>query len=112
MFNYFFGSDFRSVPYLEALNSKVENLQVVTIKPKQSGRGQKVKPNPVENFCVENAIPFNYFKNDAIYSDMTKGLCVSFGLIFSKSFLEANAPLYNIHLGRIGAATAGVRADY
>ena len=98
MFNYFFGSDFRSVPYLEVLNSKVENLQVVTIKPKQSGRGQKVKPNPVENFCVENGIPFRYFKNDAIYSDMTKGLCVSFGLIFSKSFLEANAPLYNIHL--------------
>ena len=98
MFNYFFGSDFRSVPYLEVLNSKVENLQVVTIKPKQSGRGQKLKPNPVENFCVENGIPFSYFKNDAIYSDMTKGLCVSFGLIYSKSFLEANAPLYNIHL--------------
>jgi len=98
MFNYFFGSDIRSVPYLEVLNSKIDNLKVVTLAPKKSGRGQKLKSNPVENFCLENGIPFNYYTNDAIYSDMKKGLCVSFGLIFSESFLEANAPVYNVHL--------------
>ena len=98
MFNFFFGSDARSIPYLKVLHNKYNKLDVITTEPKISGRGQKTQPNPVEVFCIENEIPFNYFSQDSVYSKMTRGLCVSFGKIFSDSFISSNAPIYNIHL--------------
>ena len=39
-FKYFFGSDKRSVPYLEVLINNFDNLKVVTVEPKQTGRGR------------------------------------------------------------------------
>ncbi len=98
MFNYFFGSDFRSVEYLRVLYKNNVNIKVVTLNPKPTGRGQQTKANPVEVFANKHNIPFEYFAKDAVYKDMTKGLCVSFGKIFTSSFLNRNNPIFNVHL--------------
>ena len=58
-YKYFFGSDKRSVPYLNFLSKEIKELVVVTTKPKKSGRGNKLRTNPVENFCQNNNIIFN-----------------------------------------------------
>ena len=55
-YKYFFGSDKRSVPYLNFLSKEIKELVVVTTKPKKSGRGNKLRTNPVENFCQNNNI--------------------------------------------------------
>ena len=55
-YKYFFGSDKRSVPYLEVLIHSFDNLKVVTVEPKQSGRGRKLKLNPVEQLRL--VVPF------------------------------------------------------
>ena len=60
-FKYFFGSDARSVPFLESLFNTDKNIKVVTLKPKQQGRGRKLKSNPVEDFARKNKIDFLYF---------------------------------------------------
>lgn len=98
MFNYFFGSDVRSVPYLRVLSNQTKILTVITTEPIPSGRGRKILPNPVEIFCKDNGLNFQYFDKNAKYLDMTRGLCVSFGRIFSENFLQNNNAIYNIHL--------------
>ena len=60
MFNYFFGSDSRSLTYLKFLNDNTQNLTVVTTYPVKTGRGKKVKANIIEDFCVENNICLLY----------------------------------------------------
>ena len=47
-YKYFFGSDFRSIPYLTTINNSEEAITVVTTKPVRSGRGKKLVVNPVE----------------------------------------------------------------
>ena len=98
MFNYFFGSDSRSLSYLIYLNSKNKNLTVVTTKPIKTGRGKKVKPNIIETFCLENNIIYKYFNQNDLYEDMSSALCVSFKNIFSRKFLNNNKNIYNLHL--------------
>ena len=83
MFNYFFGSDSRSLSYLKFLNDNTKNLSVVTTEPIKTGRGKNVKANIIENFCVENNIHFKYFNQNDTYEDMSNALCVSFKNIFS-----------------------------
>ena len=51
-YKYFFGSDKRSVPYLNFLSKEIKELVVVTTKPKKSGRGNKLRTNPVENLSL------------------------------------------------------------
>ena len=97
-YKYFFGSDKRSVPYLEVLIHSFDNLKVVTVEPKQSGRGMKLKLNPVEQFAVDNNIPCVYYSENQIFEDMEIGIVVSFQKIFSEKFLSRHKNLFNIHL--------------
>ena len=69
-YKYFFGSDKRSVPYLDFLSKEINELVVITTKPKISGRGNKLRTNPVEDFCLKNDIIFKYFDESEKYSDM------------------------------------------
>ena len=98
MFNYFFGSDSRSLSYLKFLNDNTKNLSVVTTEPIKTGRGKNVKANIIENFCVENNIHFKYFNQNDTYEDMSNALCVSFKNIFSEEFLRMNNNIFNVHL--------------
>ena len=97
-YKYFFGSDKRSVPYLEVLIHSFDNLKVVTVEPKQSGRGRKLKLNPVEQFAVDNNIPCVYYSENQIFEDMEIGIVASFQKIFSEKFLSRHKNLFNIHL--------------
>ena len=103
MFNFFFGSDYRSVEYLNIVSENTNHIKVITLPPKISGRGRKLTKNPVEDFCIKNNISYDYFNPDSIYENMTNALCVSFGRIFSESFLQNNGPIYNIHLSLLPA---------
>ena len=98
MFNYFFGSDTRSLGFLETVNKKVPTIKVITLPHSPTGRGRKLKPNPVEVYCVNNNIAFEYYDSKETYKDMSIGLCVSFGKIFSEAFLKKNNKIFNIHL--------------
>ena len=100
-YKYFFGSDMRSVPYLDFLSREIKELVVVTTKPQKSGRGKKLRTNPVEDFCLNNDIIFKYFDESEKYSDMEYGICVSFGAIFKDNFIDSNPPIFNIHLSRL-----------
>ncbi len=97
-YKYFFGSDFRSIPYLTTINNSEEAITVVTTKPVRSGRGKKLVVNPVEEFCKSNNIEFKYFSQDAVYSNMDIGISASFAKIFSTKFLKSNNSIFNIHL--------------
>ena len=98
MFNYFFGSDSRSLSYLKFLYDNTKDLSVVTTAPIKTGRGKNVKANIIENFCVENNIHFKYFNQNDTYEDMSNALCVSFKNIFSEEFLRMNNNIFNVHL--------------
>ncbi len=98
MFNYFFGSDARSMSYLKFLKDNTKNLSVVTSAPIKTGRGKKIKANIIETYCFENSIPYKYFNQNDTYEDMSNALCVSFKNIFSQEFLCKNSNIYNLHL--------------
>ena len=98
MFNYFFGSDERSINYLNFLYNKNKEIIVVTTAPVKAGRGKKLKPNDIELFCIKNNITFKYFNQNDRYEDMLNGFCVSFKSIFSDNFLYKNNDIYNLHL--------------
>ena len=97
-YKYFFGSDFRSIPYLTAINNSEELITVVTTEPVRSGRGKKLVVNPVEEFCKSNNIEYKYFSQDAVYNNMDIGISASFAKIFSPNFLKSNNSIFNIHL--------------
>ena len=94
-YKYFYGSDIRSVPFLETIFNNEQKLKVITTKPKASGRGNKEKPNPVEIFCREYDIEFNYYESSPP-EDMEYGISASFAHIFPESYLIN--PIFNIHL--------------
>ena len=98
MFNYFFGSDERSINYLKFLHKKNKNITVVTTPPVEAGRGKKLKQNDIELFSIKNNINFKYFNQNDIYEDMLNAFCVSFKSIFSDNFLNNNKDIYNLHL--------------
>ena len=97
-FKYFFGSDSRSVPFLSTLHDEINDLKVITLPPNTKGRGRKISSNPVEIFCNENNIDFDYFDESKQYDDMEFGIVASFSKIFSNSFIKINSSLFNIHL--------------
>ena len=97
-YKYFFGSDFRSIPYLATVNNSEESIIVVTTEPVRSGRGKKLVVNPVEEFCKSNNLEFKYFTQDSVYSNMDIGISASFAKIFSPNFLKSNNNIFNIHL--------------
>ena len=48
-YKYFFGSDNRSIPYLNTLLENYDSIKVVTTEPRNTGRGRKILNNPVED---------------------------------------------------------------
>ena len=97
-YKYFFGSDSRSIPYLETIFNNDNNIKVVTTPPIQKGRGKKFILNAVEEYCINNEIEFFYYKSNDIYNDMVFGISASFSKIFNPNFLKNNDKIYNIHL--------------
>ncbi len=97
-FKYFFGSDFRSIPYLATIHKSEKSIIVVTTQPIKKGRGNKTSVNPVEEYCKNNDIKFLYFSQDSVYENMDIGISASFAKIFSSKFLESNNSIFNIHL--------------
>ena len=97
-YKYFFGSDDRSIPYLNTLIENYDSIKVVTTEPRNTGRGRKILINPVEDYCRSNSIDCTYFSNTKYYDDMDFGICVSFGSIFSNDFLINHPSIFNIHL--------------
>ena len=57
-FKYFFGTDKRSLGFLNTVYNQNNNVKVVTLPPVQKGRGRKLTPNPVQKFCEDNNINF------------------------------------------------------
>ena len=55
-YKYFFGSDFRSIPYLTTIKNSEESITVVTTEPVRSGRGKKLVINPVEKLLVDKNV--------------------------------------------------------
>jgi len=97
-FKYFFGSDERSVHFLNTIYKNNENIKIVTLQPSKQGRGRKVKPNKVELFALKNNIEYTYYSENSVYEDMDYGIVASFSKIFSDNFIKKNKNLYNIHL--------------
>ena len=60
---YFFGSDNRSIPYLDTLIEKYDSIKVVTTEPRNTGRGRQILSNPVEDYCSSNNVECTYFSN-------------------------------------------------
>ena len=97
-YKYFFGSDSRSIPYLETIFNSDKNIKVITTPPIQKGRGKKFILNDVEEYCINNEIEFFYYKSNDKYNDMVFGISASFSKIFNPNFLKNNNKIYNIHL--------------
>ena len=98
MFDHFISSDSRGLPYLSLLEELNKNIKVITTKPIKSGRGNTLKKNKIELFCIDKNINYEYFDPDKTYSDLDKALCVSFRNIFSRKFLNINKSIFNLHL--------------
>ena len=111
-YKYFFGSDIRSVPFLESLFKIDKNIKVVTLKPKKQGRGRKLKSNPVEDFAKKNKIDFKYFSDDMFLDDFQYGIVASFAKIFNKNFLKNHKKLYNIHLSYLPELRGPTPVEY
>ena len=98
LYIYFFGSDFRSIPFLDTISKTKRPLKVITLPPVRKGRGKKLSPNPVEAYSTKNNIEFSYYDSEKEYLDMGYGISASFAKIFTKEYIEKNPPIYNIHL--------------
>ena len=101
MFDHFISSDSRGLPYLSLIEKFNKNIKVITTKPIKSGRGNKLKENKIELFCIDKKINYEYFDPDKTYSDLEKALCVSFRNIFNKNFLNINKSIFNLHLSML-----------
>ena len=55
-YKYFFGSDERSLNFLNTIYTKYNKVKVVTLEPKKTGRGRKITSNPVQIYCEQNDI--------------------------------------------------------
>ena len=97
-YKYFFGSDERSLNFLNTIYKRHNDVKVVTLEPKKTGRGRKISSNPVQIYCEQNNIKFSYYQEENIYEDMEYGIVASFAKIFTHNFLTNNSPLFNIHL--------------
>ena len=55
-YKYFFGSDERSLNFLNTIYTQYNKVKVVTLEPKKTGRGRKITSNPVQIYCEQNNI--------------------------------------------------------
>ena len=97
-YKYFFGSDERSLNFLNTIYTYHNEVKVVTLEPKKTGRGRKIASNPVQIYCERNNIEYSYYQEENIYEDMEYGIVASFAKIFTNNFITNNSPLFNIHL--------------
>ena len=97
-YKYFFGSDERSLNFLNTIYTHYSKVKVVTLEPKKTGRGRKITSNPVQIYCEQNDIEYSYYQEENIYEDMEYGIVASFAKIFTNNFITNNSPLFNIHL--------------
>ena len=97
-YKYFFGSDERSLNFLNTIYTQYNKVKVVTLEPKKTGRGRKITSNPVQIYCEQNDIEYSYYQEENIYEDMEYGIVASFAKIFTNNFITNNKPLFNIHL--------------
>ena len=97
-YKYFFGSDERSLNFLNTIYTQYNKVKVVTLEPKKTGRGRKITSNPVQIYCEQNDIEYSYYQEENIYEDMEYGIVASFAKIFTNNFISNNSPLFNIHL--------------
>ena len=97
-YKYFFGSDERSLNFLNTIYTQYNKVKVVTLEPKKTGRGRKITSNPVQIYCEQNDIEFSYYEEENVYEDMEYGIVASFAKIFKNNFITNNSPLFNIHL--------------
>ena len=97
-YKYFFGSDERSLNFLNTIYTYHNEVKVVTLEPKKTGRGRKIASNPVQIYCERNNIEYSYYQEENIYEDMEYGIVASFAKIFTNNFITNNSSLFNIHL--------------
>ena len=97
-YKYFFGSDERSINFLNTIYTHYNKVKVVTLEPKKTGRGRRILSNPIQIYCEQNNIKYSYYQNENIYEDMEYGIVASFAKIFTNNFITNNSPLFNIHL--------------
>ena len=86
-YKYFFGSDERSLNFLNTIYTLYSKVKVVTLEPKKTGRGRKITPNPVQIYCEQNDIEYSYYKEENIYYDIEYGIVASFAKIFTYNFI-------------------------
>jgi Methionyl-tRNA formyltransferase len=65
-YKYFFGSDNRSIPYLNTLIENYDSIKVVTTEPRNTGRRRKILNNPVDDYLKSNNVEYTYFSNSNI----------------------------------------------
>jgi methionyl-tRNA formyltransferase len=103
----FMGTPEFSVPTLDALiKNKFNTICAYTQPPKNSKRGKKVNPSPVEEFCKKNKINFrnptnlNNKEEFKIFKELSPDvvIVVAYGQIIPKNFLSiAKFGFINIH---------------
>tara|TARA_E500000331_G_scaffold58627_1_gene52877 strand:+ start:488 stop:754 length:267 start_codon:yes stop_codon:yes gene_type:complete len=86
MFNYFFGSDSRSLGYLKFLHENTKNLTVVTTEPIKTGRGKKVKANIIELFVFKIILNLNI-----LIKTITMKICQMHFALVLKIFFRKNS---------------------
>ena len=69
-YKYFFGSDERSLNFLNTIYTYHNEVKVVTLEPKKTGRGRKISSNPVQIYCEKNNIKYSYYQEENIYEDI------------------------------------------
>ena len=90
----FFGSSQFSVFVLKEFLKKYQPLLVVTLKAKPAGRGLKIQPNPVYNFCLKeklNVIEFEDWqklKKDLEILKPLAGVIAGFSKIIPKEIID------------------------
>ena len=65
-YKYFFGSDERSLNFLNTIYTQYNKVKVVTLEPKKTGRGRKITSNPVQIYCEHNDIEYSYYQEENV----------------------------------------------
>ena len=101
-YKYFFGSDERSLNFLNTIYTLYNKVKVVTLEPKKTGRGRKITPNPVQIYCEQNDIEYSYYQEENIYEDMEYGIVASFAKIFTNNFIINNKNASSFDIESLG----------
>ncbi len=97
----FFGTSPFGIPALRFLSANFNVISVFTNPPMPAGRGQKLKPSPIEEEAVKLGLKVVHSakpKLEDVKEDFDIGIVVSYGAIISKNILEkAKYGFLNIH---------------